>query len=82
MIINSDLAVDLNIGEKIYITEGDLQKTIGFIVNFDDGGQTVIFKPNIKNRIQLTLVDYFGVSGSKSFLKKLITFRRLGFQLK
>ena len=45
MIINSDLAVDLNIGEKIYITEGDLQTTIGVIVNFDDGGQTVIFKP-------------------------------------
>lgn len=38
MIINSDLAVDLNIGEKIYINEGDLQGTIGVIVNFDNGG--------------------------------------------
>lgn len=38
MIINSDLAVDLNIGEKIYINEGDLQQTIGVIVNFDNGG--------------------------------------------
>ena len=45
MILKSDLAVDLNIGDKIYINEGDLQKTIGVIVNFDNGGQTVIFKP-------------------------------------
>jgi hypothetical protein len=28
MIINSDLAVDLNIGEKIYITEGEDRKSV------------------------------------------------------
>ena len=46
MFMKNDLAADFNIGDKIYINQGDLISTVGVIINFDNRGQTVIFKPN------------------------------------
>lgn len=40
-----DASAELTIGDKIYVVQGELQQANGTIVNFDDGGQTVIFKP-------------------------------------
>ena len=37
--------VEISIGDKIYVKEGELQGAIGQIMNFDDNGNQVIFKP-------------------------------------
>ena len=37
--------MEMTIGEKIYVTSGELQQAHGLIVNFEDGGQVVNFKP-------------------------------------
>ena len=40
-----DNGVDLAIGDKVYVIEGELQKAYGQIVNFDQGGSNIVFKP-------------------------------------
>lgn len=44
LIMKKDL-VDLNLGDKIFIKEGELQGSHGVIKNFDDNRNQVVFKP-------------------------------------
>lgn len=44
LIMKKDL-VDLNLGDKIYIKEGELQGSHGVIKNFGDNRNEVVFKP-------------------------------------
>ena len=37
--------IELSVGDKVYVKEGELQKAYGTIVNFDQGGSTIVFKP-------------------------------------
>ena len=37
--------VEISIGDKIYVKEGELQGAIGQIMEFDDNGNQVIFRP-------------------------------------
>jgi len=61
-----DSGIELAVGDKIYVTQGELQQAFGTIVNFDDGGQTVSFKPQniegFEDNVQLDrglVVKYF-----------------------
>jgi len=40
-----DLTQELIVGEKVYVITGELQQAFGEIVGFEDGGNTVNFKP-------------------------------------
>ena len=40
-----DSTSEITVGDKIYITGGELQQVFGTVVNFEDGGATVVFKP-------------------------------------
>ena len=43
--MKKDVMLDINVNDKIFIKGGDLQGTIGNIINFEKNGQGVVFKP-------------------------------------
>ena len=43
--LKRDSGIDIGLGDKILVRDGELQGTKGDIVNFDDNGKTVMFKP-------------------------------------
>ena len=44
--LKRDSGIDIGLGDKILVRDGELQGAKGPIVNFDDNGKTVMFKPN------------------------------------
>lgn len=40
-----DTEMEMTIGEKIYVTSGELQQAHGIIINFEEGGSIVNFRP-------------------------------------